>query len=298
MKPDINKIKKSKTMKELLEFSIINIDKPTGPTSFQISDFVRKTLGAKKTSHFGTLDPKVTGVLPISINSACKLAGYFLGEDKTYVGIMRLHKELEIKKIQEKINEKFIGEIIQMPPLRSAVKRELRKRKIYEFKILEKNKLDFLFIAKVQGGTYIRTLCVDLGNELGVGAHMLELRRIQAGPFIENDKCYPSVSLYHFEKAVDEYKEGKEEKLRKILIPAEIISERFPIIEIKEEIKKKIFNGSPIHKDEVLKKEYLNYKDEQKLIVFSKNQFIGIFKVFQEKNQFAKPEFVMQPIKD
>ena len=79
---DIEKIKKSKSTEELLEFGIINIDKPSGPTSFSVSDFVRKKLGLRKTSHFGTLDPKVTGVLPVALNRACKLTGFFLGEDK------------------------------------------------------------------------------------------------------------------------------------------------------------------------------------------------------------------------
>ena len=296
MKPDIQKIKESKTTEELLEFSIVNLDKPTGPTSFQVSEFVKKQLKATKTSHFGTLDPKVTGILPVSINRACKLAGYFLGEDKTYVGIMRLHDEVDLKEIQKVIDKKFIGEITQMPPVKSAVKRELRKRRVYEFKVLEKDKLDVLFISKVEGGTYIRTLCVDLGKELGVDAHMLELRRIQAGPFTEDDKIYPVVSMYEFEKAVEEYKNGNDKELREILIPAEIISQRLPSIEIKEEIKDRILHGSPIHNDEVTKKEYLDYKEGQKLVAFSKNQFIGVFKVEREKNQFAQPEFVLQPI--
>jgi H/ACA ribonucleoprotein complex subunit 4 len=296
MKIDIEKIKESKSTKELLEFSIINIDKPSGPTSFQVSEFVKKRLNATKTSHLGTLDPKVTGVLPVSINRACKLAGYFLGEDKTYVGVMRMHKEIDLEKIQEVIDKKFIGEITQMPPVKSAVKRELRKRTVYDFKVLEKDNLDILFTAKVEGGTYIRTLCVDLGKELEVEAHMLELRRIQAGPFEEHNKNYPIVSMYEFEKALEEYNSGNDLELRKMLIPGEIIIERFPSIEIKEEIKDRILHGSPIHNDEVTKKEYLDYEEGQKLIAFSKNQFIGIFIVSREKNEFAKPDFVMQPI--
>src|SRR3990167_8626387 len=113
---DIEIIKNGKTTEELLEFGIINIDKPSGPTSFDISDFVRKKLGLRKTSHFGTLDPKVTGVLPIALNRACKLTGFFLGENKTYVGIMRLHEETDIKKIEDAIRKKFTGKIMQTPP--------------------------------------------------------------------------------------------------------------------------------------------------------------------------------------
>lgn len=297
MKIDIERIKKEKTMKELLEFSIVNINKSSGPTSFQVSEFVKKKLGGTKSSHFGTLDPKVTGVLPVAINRACKLAGYFLGEDKTYVGIMRMHDEIELDKIQEKINEKFLGEIIQMPPVKSRVKRELRPRTIYEFKVLEKDKNDILFRASVQGGTYIRTLCVDLGKELGVDAHMLELRRTKAGIFFEDDEKYPSISLYDFEKRVEEYKEGNEKPLRDVLIPAEIIGTILPAVEIKKSAVKGVLHGSPIHLDEVEDKKVLEMQEGEKFAAFSKGQFIGVFHVKKQKNEFAKAEFTLQPIR-
>ena len=87
-----------KDIKELLNFSLINIDKPAGPTSFSVSEFVRKKLGLSKTSHMGTLDPKVTGVLPITLGRACKLAGYFIRHDKTYVGVLETHRECVFKK--------------------------------------------------------------------------------------------------------------------------------------------------------------------------------------------------------
>jgi H/ACA ribonucleoprotein complex subunit 4 len=296
MKISLEKIKRMKSTEELLEFGIINIDKSSGPTSFNISDFVRKTLNVRKTSHFGTLDPKVTGVLPLAINRACKLAGYFLGEDKTYVGIMRMHDDISLDKIQEKINEKFIGEIIQMPPVKSAVKRQLRPRTIYEFKVLEKDEKDILFKVSCQGGTYVRTLCVDLGKELGCEAHMLELRRTNAGIFSEDDSNYPSVSLYEFEKAVNEHKEGNSTRLRNMIIPGEIISELYPSIEINKNAVKTIFHGSPIHDDEVQDKKFLEHKIGEKLIAFSEGTFIGIFKVIKEGNLFARSEFTLQPI--
>ena len=115
---NIDKIKSEKTIHELLEFGIINIDKPSGPTSFDISDFIRKKLELRKTSHFGTLDPKVTGVLPIALNRACKLTGFFLGEDKEYVGIMRIHEDSSLEKIEKVIKEKFTGKIKQIPTVK------------------------------------------------------------------------------------------------------------------------------------------------------------------------------------
>ena len=296
MKPNLSKIKKMKSTKELLEFGIINIDKSSGPTSFQVSEFVKKQFDARKTSHFGTLDPRVTGVLPVAINRACKLAGYFLGEDKTYVGIMRIHEDIELEKIQEKINEKFLGEIIQMPPVKSRVKRQLRSRTIYECKILEKQGKDILFRVKCQGGTYVRTLCVDLGEELGIGAHMLELRRTNAGIFFEDDLEYPVISLYDFEKAVEEYKNGNEISLRNMLIPGEVVANLFPAIEIDKKAVKRIFHGSPIHEDELIYGKDLKYEIGEKFVAFSKSQFIGIFQVIKEGNLFARSEFTLQPL--
>lgn len=114
---------KQKPISKLLSFSIINIDKPSGPTSFAVSDYVKKQLGLSKTSHFGTLDPKVTGVLPVALCRACRLTGFFIGHDKVYVGILHVNKEQDIKKLQEIINENFVGKIKQTPPVKSRVKR-------------------------------------------------------------------------------------------------------------------------------------------------------------------------------
>src|SRR3989344_6752472 len=124
---DIEKLKQEKSISELLEFGIINIDKPSSPTSFNISDFVRKILTpieVRKTSHFGTLDPKVTGVLPIALNRACKLTGFFLGENKEYVGIMRFHEDVSLETVEKAISDRFIGKIRQTPPKKSRVKRQ------------------------------------------------------------------------------------------------------------------------------------------------------------------------------
>src|SRR3972149_2188322 len=115
---NLDKLKQQKSVKELLEFGIINIDKPSGPTSFDVSDFVARGLDLRKTSHFGTLDPKVTGVLPIALNRACKLTGFFLGEDKEYVGMMRIHEDVSLEDLKKVIKEKFLGKIKQLPPVR------------------------------------------------------------------------------------------------------------------------------------------------------------------------------------
>lgn len=286
---DVEKIKKEKNLKELLEFGIINIDKPSGLTSFKVSEHVKKILNVRKTSHFGTLDPKVTGVLPIALNRACKLTGFFIGHNKTYVGIMRFHEEINKNKVEEIINKKFIGKITQLPPVKSRVKRAERVREIKSFEILEQdeNKKDFLFKTQVEGGTYIRKLVVDLAKELGIGGHMLELRRIKAGIFDEKD----SITLYELENAI------KNNKLKDIIIPAkQAIKKIFPVIEIKKPCVSKVLHGSPIY-EKFLKKRY-NIKKNNLVSVFSENQFIGVFKVVLEGKKFAKSEFTLQPLKN
>ncbi len=288
---DLIELKKDKTIKELLEFGIINIDKSSGPTSFDVSEYVMKKLGLRKTSHFGTLDPKVTGVLPVALNRACKLTGFFLGEDKKYVGIMRLHENLSVEQVEKKIKEKFIGKIKQTPPVKSRVKRVEREREIKSFKILEKDGKDFLFETEVQGGTYIRKLCDDLGKELGVGAHMLELRRTGAGIFDES----AIVNLYDFEKAVDEYKKGNEKLLKEMIIPGEIVSKVYPLVEIKEEPVDRILHGQPIYYKDLSKK--YNFDQGKIISVFSGDKFVGMFKVLNDEQFFARSEFTMQGIK-
>jgi H/ACA ribonucleoprotein complex subunit 4 len=294
---DIERIKQEKTTGELLEFGIINIDKPSGPTSFSVSEFVCNRLKLRKTSHFGTLDPKVTGVLPVALNRACKLTGYFLGEDKEYVGVMRLHDNIDLEIVKRAIEEKFIGKIIQMPPVKSRVKRQNREREIYSFDLIEQSpdKKDIMFKVKCEGGTYIRKLIDDLGSEIKIGAHMLELRRISAGIFNEEDKKYPSVKMYDFEKAVYEYENGEDKLLRKILIPAEIVKRVYPELDIREEDLKQILTGKPIHKKDVIKDE--GWKVDSVVSAFCRGKFIGMYKIFRGKEIFARPEFVMQDMR-
>lgn len=291
---DIEKIKSGKTTEELLEFGILNIDKPSGPTSFDISDLVRKILGSRKTSHFGTLDPKVTGVLPIALNRGCKLTGFFLGENKEYVGIMKVHEKIPLEEIRKVIEEKFTGKIMQMPPVKSRVKRQEREREVMNFDILEETDEGILFKTEVQGGTYIRKLIHDLGESLGVGAHMLELRRVRAGIFKEDDKKYPSVNLYDFEKAVEEYTKGNDKALREMVIPGEVIIELFPVVQIEEESAARILKGQPVYEKNLVKK--VKSEKGETICVFSGDRFIGIFKVINEGEVFAKSEFVLQPM--
>jgi len=290
---NLEELKKKKTVRELLEFGIINIDKPSGPTSFQVSEFVKEKLKARKTSHFGTLDPKVSGVLPIAINRACRLTEYFIHHDKEYVGVMKLHKEMKLEDIQKTINQKFIGKIVQKPPVRSRVARVERQREIKKFELIEQDGMDILFHVECEGGTYIRKLIHDLGNELKIGSHMLELRRVRAGIFKETDEKYPSINLYEFEKAVKECEKGREESLKRMIIPAEIVSKLYPSLQVKECYVKRVLHGSPIYEKYIkpIKKEINGL-----VCAFAKEKFIGIYEIVNERGIIAKPKFVLQPI--
>jgi len=288
MEINIDKIKDIKPIKELLEFSIIVIDKPSGPTSFSVSQFVKNALKLRKTSHFGTLDPQVSGVLPIALNRACRLNDYFMHRDKTYVGIMRLHKNVSEKKLKETI-KKYIGKIKQLPPIRSRVKREIREREVKSFEILEIEEKDVLFLTQVQAGTYIRKLCDDIGKEIG-GAHMLELRRTKAGIFEESQ----SINLYDFEKAIEEYNNGNDKPLRKILIPAEIVSTILKTFQIKKEAVPKLLRGKPLFKEDLKNPDEISsLKQNEKIALFYKERFIETARITNEKTIIARPEFVL-----
>ena len=277
-----------KSLNQLLEFGIINIDKPTGPTSFSVDEIVKEILKLRKTSHGGTLDPAVTGVLPIFLNRACKLLGFFLGEDKEYIGVMRLHEEVSMKKVQEIINKKFLGKIKQTPPVKSRVKRQEREREIKSFELLEQDGKDILFKTEVQGGTYIRKLIDDLGKEPEIGgAHMLELRRTKAGIFDEK-KVY---TLYDLEKA-----KNNEEALKRIIIPGEeALKKIFSSIQVKESSIKNLLTGKPVRKEDLDKKQ--SFETGELINLFSGERLIGVYKVVNEVEIFAKPEFVLQDIK-
>ncbi len=275
-----------KPIKELLEFSIINIDKPSGPTSYQVSDYIREKLELRKTSHMGTLDPAVSGVLPITLNRACKLSPYLMKKEKSYVGIMRLHENID-DDILKKEMKKFVGTITQMPPLRSSVKRAERQRSVAAFTFLERSEKDVLFETDVEAGTYIRTLVNDLGKTIG-GAHMLELRRTKAGLFDESE----SIRLYDFDRALDAYTRGDESLLRAMLIPAEkVIESVMPCVLVKKSSLSTLLTGKPFYQKDFLKP--LSLVKGAFFAVFCNEQFIEIARVVNEGDIIARPEFVL-----
>ena len=230
-------------IEHLLANGVIALDKPAGPTSHEVATWVRRILEANRVGHGGTLDPGVTGVLPTGVGSATKAMQALLPAGKEYVCVLELHHAVPEDDIVEAVNE-FVGKIYQKPPLRSSVKRVLRVREIYYNKILEIKGRLVLFRVGCEAGTYIRKLCFDLGEALGVGGHMRELRRTRVGSFREDEHL---CSLTDLKDAFIFWKEdGDERELRRYLRPVEVALDHLPSIVIRDSAVDALCHGADL----------------------------------------------------
>jgi H/ACA ribonucleoprotein complex subunit 4 len=240
--PNYGKSPDERSVKELLFNGFINLDKPGGPTSHQVDSWLKDILGVDKVGHGGTLDPNATGVLPVGIGDATRALQVLLMAGKEYVGIMKLHKVVDKKKINE-ICKSFVGEISQIPPIRSAVKRIKRKREIYYFDIIQIKNREVLFRVGCESGTYVRTLCLDIGKKLKSGAHLSELRRTRVGHLKEED----SVLLQDVKDSYVFWREDKDEKnLRKIILPMEKMFDHLPKIIVRDSAVDALCHGASL----------------------------------------------------
>ena len=228
-------------IEKLIQYGVVNIDKPSGPTSHQVSDYVQKILNIKKSGHSGTLDPGVTGVLPIALEKATRVVQVLLLSGKGYIALMHLHKKVGEQKIKENLM-KFVGKIKQIPPLKSAVKRVKREREVYYIEILDIEGQDVLFRVGCQAGTYIRKLIHDFGLKVG-GAHMAELRRTKAGPFGESTLF----TLQDLADAFYYYKKGNEKFLRKVIQPMENAVAHLPKIWVLDSAVDSVCHGANLN---------------------------------------------------
>ncbi|MDO8339386.1 MAG: RNA-guided pseudouridylation complex pseudouridine synthase subunit Cbf5 [Candidatus Burarchaeum sp.] len=215
--PSHGKVPRDRTMAERMQLGIIPINKPCGPSSHEVGAWVQRLTGAIKAGHSGTLDPQVSGVLPVALDDATKALTFMLKSDKEYVGIMRFHRAVDAARVRRLFAE-HVGKIKQLPPVRSAVKRVQREREIYVLELLELDGRDALFHVSCEAGTYIRKLCHDLGRSAGTGANMVELRRTRAAGFSEVQCC----TLQQLSDALWLWKErGDESELRKYVLQPE-----------------------------------------------------------------------------
>ncbi len=227
----------------LLHNGVIALDKPAGPTSHEVATWVRRILEADRVGHGGTLDPGVTGILPTGVGSATKAMQALLSAGKEYVCVLELHHAVHQDDVAETLNE-FTGKIYQKPPLRSSVKRVLRVREVYYNDILEIKGRLVLFRVGCQAGTYIRKLCFDVGEALGVGGHMRELRRTRVGGFREDQHL---CTLTDLRDAFAFWKEdGIETEIRKYLRPVETALEHLPSIVIRDSAVDALCHGADL----------------------------------------------------
>lgn len=271
---------------DIMEYGIINVDKPKGPTSHQVSAYVQKILGISKSGHSGTLDPAVTGVLPVAIGRATRIVQTLLPAGKEYICLMHIHKKIEEKNLR-KVLDCFIGKIRQVPPIKSSVKRVERTREIYYLEILEIQDQDILFKVGCQAGTYIRKLCDDIGKKLGCGAHMAELRRTKAGPFNEG-------TLFTLQDLTDAVyyckNENNDKYIKKIIQPIENAVARLPKIWVLDTTVDSLCHGSDLKIPGINKLNDKIIFNDMVAIMTLKNELIAIGTAKMNSDEIMKNE--------
>ena len=241
--PDYGIEPEKRSIKQLLEYGTINIDKVSGPTSHEVVSWIKKMLEIERVGHGGTLDPKVTGILPTGLGQATRVLSALLNAGKEYVCVMYLHRP-EPKNRIEKILKVFTGKIYQKPPIKSSVSRRLRMREIYYIELLEVKENHILFRVGCEAGTYIRKLCFDLGEALCSGAHMLELRRTRVGAFEEDNSL---ATLHNLKDAFTIYQEENDDfYLRKIISPMEKMVYHLPKIYVRDSAVDALCHGAAL----------------------------------------------------
>ena len=216
--PKIGTYYNKRTVEQLLQYGLILIDKPPGPTSHEVVAWAKRILNIPKAGHSGTLDPQVSGVLPLGLGEGTKVLGVLLFGPKEYFGLGRLHSQPSKDELQRLLKE-FTGEIFQKPPQRSSVLRQTRTRKIYELELVEQKERLLLLRVLCEAGTYIRKLYYDIGEVLGPGGSMIELRRSRVHQFSEDSRL---VTMHELAIAYSDWKDnGNESKLIQMILPIE-----------------------------------------------------------------------------
>ncbi|MCI4336853.1 MAG: RNA-guided pseudouridylation complex pseudouridine synthase subunit Cbf5 [Thermoplasmata archaeon] len=223
------------------------VDKPRGPSSHQVTAWVRDILGVERAGHAGTLDPNVSGLLWVGLGPALKLLPLLLEFPKRYVGLISFHSAVAPRDLDRVVAE-FTAPIYQTPPVRSAVRRERRVRRIHRLDVLERTKDTALVDLVVDSGTYVRTLAVDLGDALGVGGNLVELRRSGTGPFREDQ----SVTLSGLADAATRARAGDAATLGALLHPMEEVWKEFPVVRLRASAAAAVAHGAGLAKGGII----------------------------------------------
>ena len=264
-------------LKSYVSSGVINLDKPSNPSSHEVVAWLKRMLRVERTGHSGTLDPKVTGCLIVCIDRATRLVKSQQGAGKEYVCVLRLHGKLPGGEAQlSRALEALTGALFQRPPLISAVKRQLRIRTIHESKLLEFDNERQLgvFWVSCEAGTYIRTLCVHLGLLLGVGAHMQELRRVRSGAMDEQDGM---VTLHDCLDAQWVYENQRDEAyLRSVIKPLETLLTTYKRIVVKDSAVNAVCYGAKLMIPGLLRYEAGIEVHEEIVLITTKGEAIAL----------------------
>lgn len=293
---------------------IINVYKEKGFTSHDVVAKLRGIVGQKKIGHTGTLDPDATGVLPVCLGKATKLCDLLTDKNKTYEAVLLLGKTTDTQDItgevleekstealtEEKVREAiegFIGDYEQIPPMYSALKvngkklyelaregkvieRKARPVKILDIQILEIDLPKVRMEVSCSKGTYIRTLCHDIGEKLGCGGCMESLIRTRVSTFRIEDA-----------KTLDEVETLKQEgKLAELLVPIDAMFPFYPKITVKDDWKAFAKNGNPL--DLKMLKEACGQDEETQVRLYDESgKFIAIYQWKEKKYHIVKMFF-------
>jgi H/ACA ribonucleoprotein complex subunit 4 len=263
-------------LSEYVRYGVINLDKPSNPSSHEVVAWIKRILQVEKTGHSGTLDPKVTGCLIVCINRATRLVKSQQSAGKEYVAVLRLHDPIESERKLARAIKKLTGRIFQRPPLIAAVKRDLRIRTIYETKLVEFDQEQNLAVIwfDCEAGTYVRTLCVHLGLLLGVGGHMQELRRVRSGMLREDETM---VTMHDVLDAKWTYDHTRDETyLRRVIMPLEYLLMPYKRVVVKDSSVNAICYGAKLMIPGLLRFANDIQINEEVVLVSTKGEAVAI----------------------
>jgi len=268
----------------LFDYGLILIDKPSGPTSHEVASWVKKILNIEKSGHSGTLDPGATGLLPMGLGESTKALSILLLGPKEYYTIARIHSNFD-KYILEKVLLEFHGEIYQRPPQRSSVKRITRIRKIHEIEYVEGNDKLILLRILCQAGTYIRKLIYDIGEILGSGATMVELRRTRVSHFFERDGLIKLHDLYNAFHLYNE--KNDEENIRNVIKPIEVCFKDLPTVVIRDTAVDALCHGAQLAIPGISELSPSIQKDDLVAIYTLKGEIVGLAQSLMNINEIV-----------
>ena len=263
------------SIEQRLASGFILLDKPPGPTSHQVASWVRDLLGLERLGHGGTLDPFATGVLPLMAGKSMKLTKGILKTDKTYIAVLKFAQETNTESLNDVIG-KLTGRIYNVPPEISAVKVQVRTRKIYSFEVIEATSKQAIVKIACEAGTYIRTIARDMGLLLGYNVDLKELRRENSGRFSLPD-C---VTLQQIADAVWLWKEcDNSTALEKIIHPTEKLLLDKPYIIVKDSAASALCHGAPLLRPGLIEVSDKLSSGLEVAAFTSKNEVVGIVKM-------------------